>query len=250
MAREEKKKKEEKGQSRVTIPLVSLALRTVTEMFYVACFAGFLSLVAEWGLYWFNQEQGYGPAFSRYSALAEAIFSHSSPLLNEKTILETISGWVDGFFEQARTGVNMMAHQADSNALDKTFFPIQTMMVNGFMKVYEWAPNVIMIWLFATLSWSAKMLTILAMAIPYIFILVIGIADGLSSRKIEMYKGARDSIDRLEYWIYILRASFYLVFFFYLAIPSSYSAYVFMVPMACISAFFIRQVISNFKKYG
>ncbi len=237
------------SESRVQIPIVSYVLRLLFRMFYIAVFAGAISLLLEWALFALDQDMGYKPSYQRYVEIAETITTKGSPLLDEASLLERITIEVDGLYKMADQNAQHYASMMSQDA-ELNFYPAQKILGQALVAAYEFAPNVMLIWLFATLTWTAKMLTIIAMALPYCFIISLGVADGLAVRKINTYKGVRDSIDRLEYWMYTVRSTFYIVFFFYLAIPSSFSAYTFIVPMALVSAFLIRQVVCSYKKYG
>ncbi|WP_199438641.1 DUF4400 domain-containing protein [Vibrio owensii] len=238
--------------SGVNVPIVSYLLRLCFRMLYVAMFAGFVCLLVELSLYAANKEESYHPAFKRYQAVASGMVENNSPLLDEVSLLAYLSEGINSAVASARGGVNSytgyMEQNADTRGLDH--FPVQKSIFDVIKAIYESAPNVTLIWLFVTLTWAAKFLTILSMALPSMLIVLFGVADGLAARRIAMYKGVRDSIDRLEYWMYATRSFFYIVFFFYLAIPNSLLAYHFMVPMACITALLVRQVVTNFKKYG
>ena len=251
MAENDKKKSSGEQKRKVNVPVVSYLVRLTIKMLYVALFAGFICLLIEFAMYAANQDAGYQPAYDRYESIASGVFRNSSPLLNEASVLNVLTDKVRVVIsnkpDNSVSGYVEMARESTNNF---EYFPIQKITVSLFQKLYGIAPNVLMIWLFVTLGWVAKMLSILAMSVPYILILTVGIIDGAASRKIEMFKGARDSIDRLEYWLYLSRSIFYLTFFFFLAIPNSNTAYIFMVPAACISAFMARKVIMHFKKYG
>ncbi|EGQ9284276.1 DUF4400 domain-containing protein [Vibrio parahaemolyticus] len=249
---DDKRKGGGSNEDSINVPIFSYLLRLCLRMLVVSIFAGFICLVVEMLSFTLDKESGYQPSFERYRAIASGMLENNSPLLNEVSLLSSLAGGATKVMSATADGVNSyttyMDDNADTRGLDH--FPVQRAIFGFIKSVYEAAPNVTLIWLYVTLAWAAKLLTIISMAIPALLIILVGIADGLSARRIAMYQGVRDSIDRLEYWMYATRSFFYIVFFMYLAIPSSILAYHFMVPMACITALLVRQVVVNFKKYG
>ncbi|MCY9872364.1 hypothetical protein [Vibrio barjaei] len=250
----EKKPQGAKRQSEdngIKIPIVSFTLSTMFRMLIVAAFAGMWSLIFEFGLYAYDSSEGYQPVYERYQSLSSTVVANNSQIFNEAEVLESlvqsvndmIGGFqseIDGFSANRPYGA-----AGPSTPLDQVY----SVMEDGLRWFYKASPELLMVWLFATLNWTIKVLTIVAMSVPALLIIVVGFVDGLVARKIAMFQGVRDVIDRIEYWIFTLRTSFYLLFFAYLALPVAFGAYFFMLPASVMFAIILRQVVANYKKY-
>ncbi|MEZ8991297.1 DUF4400 domain-containing protein [Vibrio breoganii] len=244
---------------KLTIPIVGYALRVLFRAFKVSALAGFCLLLMEWSLFFFNQEKGFEPALDRYSQLSEQVLANSSQFLAEDKWLRSANDsvtYVTANISDLKHSVKASSASSsaseikDSEYYNPVYFPWQEIFSDIFIGAYEYAPNLVYIWLLVTLSWLAKMLTVISMIIPGLMFLFAGVVDGLAQRKIDTYRGRRDSIDKFEKWVYATKASCYIVLFFYIAIPSSFTAYLFMIPFSCLMAVFVRNVVSTYKKYN
>ncbi|MGR5448672.1 DUF4400 domain-containing protein [Vibrio sp. PNB22_3_1] len=240
-----------RGPSVPSIPIVSYVIRLILRMFFVSLFAGFICLVVEFGIFALNKSEGYGSSMHRYQQLANTVLEQGSEVLDEASVVVIINDKAKVFIASLinQGGSRLVAPDEDTRIYGIEDYEDALSSTSIWIDIYSFAPNLTLIWIFTTLAWCVKMLTVLSMFLPGLFIVMFGFADGLARRKIATYQGERDSIDRHEYWAYLTRSVFYLVLFFYLAIPNGIVAYVFMLPLAVILAFGTRQVVRHFKKY-
>lgn len=250
---EKQTKHSEKKKKPIRIPIISAFLRLVINALFISFFAGFVCLLIEAGLYLLDKDKGYTPAAQR--------MQDSVDNLTGKT------GWIDArewvikadqlgkeYFKKIvsvvqekstdisnKSGEFLPEPQKDRDFVGK--------LLNYWEKALESLSDLLIIWYVVTIAYVAKMLSLFAMVPCYLLIMSIGVADSFAQHGIDTFKGKRTSQDKMEYWHYAFYSVYYLVPFLYLAIPNSFSAYIFMLPYALLSSFLARQVLRQYKKY-
>lgn len=232
------------------VPIIGFALKVLTKAIGVCLFAGMILLIIEVALL-FIVENPVQASYLRYQGVSN--FASTGTWFNEKIFVQVIEknalekvdlqgliANVEQYTEMAKERIG----QKHSNRSTASNYMI------GLASVFlDKIPDLLRLWVIVTFTWCAKVLTIIAMLLPCLIIIVGGAVDGSVERKIQTFKGERASQDKIEWWFLAFKASSYTVLFLYLAIPNSFQATLIMLPSACLTAFFMRQVVASYKKY-
>lgn len=235
-------------KSSTKIPVISKALKITLKILSLSIFAGFILLLFEFALYAIS-DNPIDAAFTRYSGVSQFM---SGTWFDEagvaKDIEQAIANMLDvkAIADTVRAGTNTTVYYLYSLP---TYSDLHATVMELIIRVVATAPDLYTIWLVTTFTWLAKMLSIFALLLPCGIILGGGFVDGTVERKINTYKGKRDSQDKIEWWFLFLKSSSYTVLFLYVSLPNSLQAATIMFPAAVISAFFLRNVVANYKKY-
>ncbi|WP_428776381.1 DUF4400 domain-containing protein [Vibrio sp.] len=245
--RQESKPAEKKNPTQ--IPVLSWAAKILSKVLSISFLAGFICLLIEFGMYFFVDnpvEQSY----QRYQAIAsfsttgtwfdeQKVMNMTEKLLLEKLDTKAFINKITVYSRALSANLSKRSHNNPyvAKAMDYT------------QKAIAAFPELVSIWLITTFTWLAKMLTIIAMLLPCALIIIGGVVDGSVERKINTFKGKRDSQDKIEWWFLAFKSSSYTALFLYVAIPNSFQATVVLLPSAVATAFFARNILANYKKY-
>jgi hypothetical protein len=233
-----------------TIPIVSLVLKVVSKIFFVSIFAGMVLLLIELVMYFFVDDP-IQASYQRYLAISN--FGKTGSWFNEGTFIHTFEQSfmhylrIEVAFEYVQVFVDFCLDRLGKPSPSKS--TMYNFMVNFSKVMLEAIPDLLKLWIVVTFTWFAKLLTIFAMLLPCLVIVVGGFIDGTVERKINTFKGKRDSQDKIEWWFLAFKASSYTVLILYMAIPNSFQATLIMLPSAVLTAFFVRGVAASYKKY-
>lgn len=242
------KEKQKDGKKR-NIPVLTFVLDVFLKGLGIAIFAGFISVVIEFGLFFYS-EQPVQDSYARLEAVTQ--FKATGSWFNEKRFFD----WAQGYFLtelNISQNINSLRYYTDGFA--HTLSPVQGQnkylnigraWVSGVVKAI---PDLITVWVLATFSWLAKVLSVIAMSFPALLIMIGGFIDGTVTRKIDTFRGIRVSQDKIEWWFLAFKFSSYTMLFLYIAVPNSIEAGMVVLPSAVLSAVFCRNVVANYKKY-
>lgn len=236
-------------KKRQRVPVITFLLDVLLKGLSIAIFSGFISLLIEFGMFFYS-DTPVEDSYARFQSIAQ--FKESGSWINEKRLINNLQQTVIADFG-ASERINELRQYTDKYS--KVFIPKAG--TNKYIAIIEEAcyraikatPEILSVWLIATFTWCAKMLGIIAMLLPVLLIVVGGFVDGSVQRKINTYRGIRDSQDKIEWWFMAFKFSTITVLFLYIAIPNSFEAGSIMLPSAIMSAFFCRNVVAHYKKY-
>lgn len=235
-------------KSSTKIPVISTTLKVGGKLLSVCILAGFLSLLFEFALY-IILDNPLEESLARYEAIsaftkANWIDEASIAKQAETTIIETLS------LAENTERIRHASEQLSMNTQRSDWFSWVGANAGSYvLKAIAAIPDLVTLWAIATFTWIAKMLSITALLLPCVLILGGGFIDGSVQRKIDTFRGVRDSQDKIEWWFLMFKSSSYTVLFLYVAIPNSFQAATLMLPSAIVSAVFLRNVVANYKKY-
>lgn len=250
MTKEDTQSSNEKGKSgkSTNIPLVSWLLKLILKILSLAILAGFIHLLIEFILFFFVDDP-LTSAIRRHEAVSRFITDNwldQNSLLKgvETRLLDLIHVkellvWAN-YYSQL-----LSANISEIRVQQKSIKTILSLIQNGIENV----PDIFSLWLVVTMTWAAKVISIIALLPPCALILGCGFIDGTTERKINTYKGKRDSQDKIEWWFLAFKSSTYTVMFLYVAIPNSITAPTLLFPSVVFSAICLRNVAANYKKY-
>jgi hypothetical protein len=255
MAQKETSNNNQSKRKPIKIPVISKVISVSVYLLFLNGLAGFICLLFEWGLFIYQPELGYQPALERYTQITHSISVNQTPLFNEREIAaaaqqvymeyinpqkltQAVSNTFGNVFSGAAKGVGEFWEPA-STAFDNV----------GNSNVGDWIGNALYVWYITTLTWFIKIITILAMSVPALLIIGSGAVDGAVERKINTFKGVRDTEDKHELWFMLMRNFGLLCIFLYLAIPSGYTAYHMMIPYSVVLSALLHMTIKHYKKY-
>lgn len=254
MAKQNNQKNDEKKSKPIRIPVISTIFITLMKMISISLLAGFVCLLIEIGMYVMSPDNGSQPARDRLTGSLENISDKSGWFEADKWLVkleDTGSGYVADAVEYVNRFLgNASGYLKDSVGYSQNGrFDVMKGSVKTVGDVSNVWSTVLSIWYISTLTYISKMLSLIAMMPSFLLILSVGIADSICIRGIDTFRGKRTSQDMMEYWHYAFYSFFYLVPFLFIAIPNTYSAYLFVIPCAVISSFLLRQTLSEYKKY-
>lgn len=232
------------------IPVISFFFKVIGKVAIVSIFAGMVLLLLEIVLF-FVVDNPIQASYERYKGVSN--FATTGSWFNEKSFIEYIEGYLTSLFKihdvigYIESYTNLAINKIEHIATNRS--SITTFMLEFSTRLLGSVPNLIRLWLIVTFTWCAKVLTVIAMLLPCIVIVAGGFIDGSVERKINTFKGKRDSQDKIEWWFLAFKTSSYTVLFLYIALPNDLQATYVMLPSACVTAFFIRQVAASYKKY-
>lgn len=239
----------EQPKKRKDIPVVSFILNGLLKGIGVCVFAGFISVVLEFGLFYFS-DNPVQDSYTRFEAVAQ--FNDSGSWFNEKKFFDVTQDYILNTLKIADT-VKTLRNYTDSFASHI----VSKKGDNKYLAIMkDWAhrlilaiPDLVTVWIVSTFTWLAKMLSIFAMLLPAAIILVGGFIDGSVQRKIDTFRGKRVSQDKIEWWFLAFKFTSYSLVFIYVAIPNELEAGTVILPTSVLSAIFCRNVVANYKKY-
>lgn len=232
------------------IPVFGFLLKLLTKVIGVSIFAGMVLLLLELGLFMYVDEP-LQASYERYQSVSN--FAQTGSWFNEESVMTMVEVYLlgavnlDGMIAFVDKYAVLASSKLEQSSSGKT--EMSRLMISFSKDVISAIPELIRLWVIVTFTWLAKILTVIAMILPCLVIIGAGFVDGTVERKINTFKGKRDSQDTIEWWYLAFTASSYTVLFFYMAIPNSLQATHVMLPSACLSAFFVRQVTASYKKY-
>ncbi|MDF9399133.1 DUF4400 domain-containing protein [Vibrio sp. 1180_3] len=248
---ESTKQPESKGKGRkssVKLPVVSFLIGILLKIISVSIVAGGMCLLIEFGLY-FIHDDAMNRSLERYQTITA--FKNTGEWLGGNHIMEYTEKSVLTFLDiptivsRTQLFTDTIAQKLQPQNNDNHLATIQNIAVSVLLAI----PDLMSIWIIVTFTWFAKLLSIISMVIPCLVVIGAGFVDGTVERKINTYKGARDSQDKIEWWFLAFKSSSYTVLFLYVAIPNTLEAGVVMLPSALVTAFFTRNVVASYKKY-
>lgn len=243
-----KSSSENKGKSH-RIPIVSFWLKLVTKVITLSLFAGGILIACELFLY-FYLDDAISQSMLRYEGVSN--FAQTGTWFDERNFIKKFEEWFIAYIDipsllqvlerYSLVATNKLGSSESSSDLLNTFHSIAITSIEAI-------PELVKLWVIVTFTWLAKILTIFAMLLPCSLIIFGGLVDGTVERKINTFKGKRDSQDKIEWWFLAFKGSTFTVLFLYIAIPNSLQATVVMLPSAVLTAFFVRGVAASYKKY-
>jgi hypothetical protein len=256
MAQSEKSNNNNKPKSKpITIPVISKLLSIIVYLIVLNALAGFICLLFEWGLFIYNPEVGYQPALQRYTQITQSITINQTPLFNEQKIATAAQALYTEYINPQKLTDAMSTtfgniFSKTVKGISESWQPASTAFSNiGESNAGDWISSALYIWYITTLTWVIKIITILAMSVPAVLIVGSGAVDGAVERKINTFKGVRDTEDKHELWFMLMRNFGLLCIFLYLAIPSGYTAYHMMIPYSVVLSVLLHMTIKHYKKY-
>mgnify|MGYP000362637284 CR=1 FL=1 len=240
----------DKSSSNPYVPIIGFTLKVLTKAIGVCLFAGMILLIIEVVLL-FVVDNPVQASYERYEGVSD--FASTGSWFNERNLIQVIENRVteqidlQGLINSVEHYVEIAKDKIGSKSSSRS--TASNYMVGFSSAFLEKVPDLLRLWVIVTFTWCAKVLTIIAMLLPCLIIIIGGAVDGSVERKIQTFKGERASQDKIEWWFLAFKASSYTVLFLYLAIPNSFQATLIMLPSACLTAFFMRQVVASYKKY-
>lgn len=235
-------------KSSTKIPVISTALKIALKTLSLSIFAGFALLLLEIVLYAIT-DHPIEAAFKRYAGVSQFVsgtwFDEAETAREVEQVIASMLD-VKAIADTVNSGTNTAIYYLHNLP---TYGNFHASVMDLIIKVVATVPDLYTIWLVTTFTWLAKVLSIIALVLPCGIILGGGFVDGTVERKINTFKGKRDSQDKIEWWFLFFKSSSYTVLFLYIALPNSMSAATIMFPAAVISSFFLRNVVANYKKY-
>ncbi len=242
---------EKKSNKRILPSVVGDLIALLFKILSISIVAGGICLLAELALYFFFRDSApIETSLSRYTSVSD--FGSTGSWFPETSIMNTIEQKTLNVLnvehvmfklhEWTEYALNVLPnHNSDSYWVDLAYRIMHSTVIA--------IPDLITLWTIVTFTWIAKMLTILAMLLPCALIIIGGFVDGTVQRKIDTFRGARDSQDTIEWWFLAFKSSSFTVLFFYIAIPNGLKATFLMLPSALMTAYFARNVVAHYKKY-
>ncbi|MFL7013601.1 DUF4400 domain-containing protein [Enterovibrio norvegicus] len=234
--------------SSLNIPLISFYLKLIFKVLGISLKAGFICLCIEFVIF-FVVDDPIEKSHGRYTAASQFVTGNWLDAESISTRIEkAFSEQVD--VQQSKAYIEKITSVFSFHVKSvKSDSAIISSIIEDTGKVIQQIPSLFQLWIIVTFTWVAKFISILAMILPCTLILLGGLIDGSVERKINTYRGKRDSQDKIEWWFLLLKSSSYTVLFVYVAIPNTFQAITLMLPSAVISAFFLKNVAANYKKY-
>lgn len=238
------------SSSNPNIPIISFVLKLICKVIGVCLFAGMILLLLEIVLF-FIVDNPLNASYERYKGVSD--FAKTGSWFNEKSFIQHIEHYLTELLNiheaiaYVETYINLALSKISAPGSHRS--DMANFMLGITRSVLTSTPDLLRLWVIVTFTWCAKVLTVIAMLLPCLIIIVGGFIDGTVERKINTYKGKRDSQDKIEWWFLAFKTSSYTVLFLYMAIPNELQATLVMLPSACVTAFFIRQVAASYKKY-
>ncbi|MGR5296812.1 DUF4400 domain-containing protein [Vibrio mediterranei] len=242
---------EKKSGKRILPSILGDLISLLLKILSISITAGGVCLIAEFALYFFFRDASpIEASLARYTNVSDfgstgSWFPETSIMrIIEKNTLEVLNIQEVMFklYTWTQYVVNALPnHQSESYWVDLSYRILHSTATA--------IPDLVTLWTIVTFTWIAKMLTILAMLLPCTLIITGGFVDGTVQRKIDTFKGTRDSQDKIEWWFLAFKSSSFTVLFFYIAIPNGLKATFLMLPSALVTAYFARNVVAHYKKY-
>ncbi|MFC5079637.1 hypothetical protein VTH8203_00842 [Vibrio thalassae] len=249
MTEQDKNTKRDRKKSSIKIPLISFYLSIIFKVLSIACFAGALCLFIELGMYIF-MDDAIALSLERYERIST--FTGSAVWVANEDLLTYLQNTLSQFFHlptfisETQDVTSQLSQLLSQERLSNSYLQWAYELVIALVAAI---PDIMALWVIVSYTWMAKVITIISMLIPCLAIIIAGVIDGSVERKINTYKGKRDSQDKIEWWFLALKSSSYTIIFLYIAIPNSLQAGTVMIPSALATAFFARNVVANYKKY-
>ncbi|EKO3611929.1 DUF4400 domain-containing protein [Vibrio metschnikovii] len=247
-ANESNKDSSSSKSSSITIPVVTQTINVTFKVASILIVAGFFLLLFEFILYFIVS----GPIESSVNRYHSITAFSDKIWINQHALLLALEDKFTGYID-----INAVKATIDEYVLLGVEFLSRSMgknqyldwLTNIIIKLFASIPDLFTLWIIVTLTWFGKVISIIALFPVWLIIILIGFTDGYVERKINTYKGKRDSEDRIEIWYFLFKSSSYSVFFLYVAIPNAIQAPWLILPSAILSSTFMRGVVASYKKY-
>ncbi|EGR4213395.1 DUF4400 domain-containing protein [Vibrio metoecus] len=246
--RVEQKNTQPSSNKTTNIPVLSQIINVILKILSVSILAGFISIIIEFIIFFFVEDP-VNDSLERYQSVSQFVVDN---WLNEGSLLKYIEYHVMQFVdvEAINNWIRSVTQNGSLTIVKYTSSNQFTNWIgNWLIKILEALPDIFTLWVIVTFTWIAKMVAIVAIIPPCTLIIATGFIDGTVERKINTFKGKRDSQDKIEWWFLFFKSSSYSILFLYVALPNDLQAPTVLYPSAVISAIFLRNVASNYKKY-
>lgn len=234
----------EKKKIRLNIPVISPTIRFVKDYGYIFFIAGMTPFLFHLGMFIFDNQSGVDSIQNDLTTVERQLSAETWVDVN--SIIDSGKVWVTN--KHAEYAENKY-YQKVSHHLERAkekASRFQTPFIQQAFFYVATAANFALI----TLNILGLKFALLLTYIPaYIAVCSVGIIDGYVKRKIDTFKGKRDTEGQTEFWFRKFRIATVLIISTYFAIPSQYGLEKIILLSVFATAFTIRMLAANFHKY-